>query len=132
MVTCVLFLIVFLPLIHQSPEYRGYIEEGRTSEGKPRLIYLGSLPSSMYLRNIQETWLICDPKEAKLSNIPFGGPRSCPPESILLSLASFGPKQPGFSPQAINIQHPDDQDDKSICEMIWPYHPNHTTYYYMP
>ena len=68
---------------------RGYIEEGRTSEGEPRLIYLGSLPSSMYLRNIQETWLICDPKEAKLGNIPFGA-ASRPQRVYWIVLASFG------------------------------------------
>ena len=72
-----------------AKSYRGYIEEGRTSEGKPRLIYLGSSPSSMYLRNIQETWLICDPKEAKTIQYTLWG-REAAPKGILLSLASFG------------------------------------------
>ena len=75
-----------------------------------------------------KTWLICGPKEAKLSNIPFWEPLRGPQKGVLDSFGFlWAANQPGFSPQALNIHHSTYLADKSICEMIWPYHPNHPT-----
>ena len=69
-----------------------------------------------------KTWLICGPKEAKTIQYTLLGAAEPPPKWYI---AKFGflwaANQPGFSSQAVNIHHPIDLDDKSICGMIWPY-----------
>ena len=63
-----------------------------------------------------KTLLICGPKEAKLSNIPFWGPLRGPQKGVLDSFGFlWAANQPGFSPQAVNIHHP----TELLCFKFW-------------
>ena len=53
-----------------------------------------------------KTWLMCGPKEAKLSNIHFWRPRSGPQAWYLIVWACFGPQINQVFPQEVNMHHP--------------------------